>query len=537
MKQFKPLSQPKETPANLVPTIHSLNPKLQLNPYQRILLCYTTFRSPDPFLSHTFLRTLLQWWFLFSGKQRPTHRTGNSFSFLPFFRMGENETRNTSDDSAVAGVSCENKELCRIYSRSSTAMQHLFSEPPIWSNLGDTSLVSTVCPITSILSQEELTKGSVAVVPADQWITSAASGVVDFFPDRVKVDGKYQTSEKWKNATVADLRQAVAKKLRFTRWGVYSYFGRLALRVVVPKEEYGKVTAVARALQLQIERVTSSPICVAQLTIRNVSGTTDAVPLRVYLAQRRVESTYPVSWGKVVSTESETTVLAYIPVDLTAKDHFSEMADGVRTVFTPMLAPAQGAAAEVTERTKKVQDAWVPVTADDIGRDGEKVRSDSEAGDDEDMARALTSAAESLTILNEAIEAQRRALGKTTGSWKAYNLGAEAQCAALDVIEEIRKESMRDLDEAAAESFAAWLNACPSPARVLEKATVGEAGKSQAYLSLERTLSASAKPPKASALSELNASARHAAGGGRPSFASAARSPHHGSADKNRVRR
>ncbi|WP_395142079.1 hypothetical protein [Armatimonas sp.] len=438
----------------------------------------------------------------------------------------------------------DQSKLCRIYSRSSTAIQHLFSEAPVWSKLGETSLVSTVCPIASILSQEELTKGSVAVVPADQWITAAASGVVDFFPDRVKIDGKYQMPEKWKNATVADLRQEVAKKLRFTRWGVYSYFGRLAVRVVVPKEEYGKVTTVARALQLQIERVSSSPICVAQLTIRNVSGITDAVPLRVYLAQRRVESTYPVSWGKVVSTESETTVLAYIPVDLTAKDHFSEMTDGVRTIFTPMLAPAQGAAAEVTERTKKVHDAWVPVTADDIGRDGEKVLSDSEAGADEDMApderdhaRALTSAAESLKILNEAIDSQKRALRKTTGSWKAYNLGAEAQCAALDVLEEIRKESMRDLDEAAAETFAAWLNACPSPARILEKATVGAAEKSQALMSLERALTTSAKPPKASALSELNATARHAAGGGRLSYAAAARSSHNGGADKHRGRR
>ena len=71
--------------------------------------------------------------------------------------------------------------------------------------------------------------------------------------------------------------------------------------------------------------------------------------------------------------------------------------------------------------------------------------------------------------MNEAIDAQKRALRKTTGSWKAYNLGAEAQCAALDVLEEIRKESMRDLDEAAAETFAAWLNACPSQARILEK--------------------------------------------------------------------
>ena len=430
-----------------------------------------------------------------------------------------------------------------MYARPS-AVDHLFHEPPIWSQLGATGIVSTICRVSSIGNLEEMRKGAIAIVPEDQWITQSETGIVDFFSERVKVDGKYQIDPKWQKATIEDMKREIEKKVTFVRWGVYAYFGRLALRVVVTKESYGKITASARALNLQIERVSASPICVAQLTVRNVSGSADAVPLRVYEAQCLIADRYPVSWGRSTTTETETTVLAYITQDLTAKDHFSNMQDGVRTIFTPMLAAAEGkgTSSKTSERTKTVHDSWTLLQLDDV--ECEK-REDGAAADTtmerppEEVESELATAMVSLNLLNDSIEAQKRALMKTAGSWKAYNLGAAAECAALGVLDELRTQAMEHRDEVQAEHFAAWLNACPSPAKILEKASAEPMSTKETVACLERAPNRSAQPPKVAALSELHATARLAVGVGRQSFAAAAmkgREARTVSADKRRAR-
>lgn len=435
------------------------------------------------------------------------------------------------------------QELCRVYAKPA-AVDNLFDVPPVWSQLGSTGILSTICRVSSIKKMDEMQKAAIAIVPQAQWIAQAEDGIVDFFPERVRVNGKYETDPKWKGVNIIGIHAELAKAINFTRWGVYSYYGRLALRVVVPKEHYGTVTAIARALHLQIERVSASPICVAQLTVRNVSGSADAVPLRVYEAQYRIANTYPVSWGKSTTTETETTVLAYITQDLTAKDHFSEMQDGVRTIFTPMLAAAAGKSTptETMERTKAVHDSWTLLQLDDV--ECEK-REDGTAADttmersSEEREIELATATTSLSILNDSIEAQKRALRKTAGSWKAYNLGAAAECAALGVLDELRTRAMEQRDEVQAEHFAAWLNACPSPAKILEAASAGPSSTKETVACLERALSRSAQPPKVSTLSELNATARQAASGGQQSYSTAALkglSARTGRADNRRAR-
>jgi hypothetical protein len=141
----------------------------------------------------------------------------------------------------------------------------------------------------------------------------------------------------------------------------------------------------------------------------------------------------------------------------------------------------------------------------------------------EEVENELATAMVSLTLLNESIEAQKRALLKTAGSWKAYNLGATAECAALGVLDEIRNQAMERRDEVQAEHFAAWLNACPSPAKILEKASAEPMGTKETVACLERALNRSAQPPKVAALSELNATARQAVGVGRQSYVAVAR--------------
>jgi hypothetical protein len=441
------------------------------------------------------------------------------------------------------------QDLCRVYAKPAT-VDHLFDVPPVWSQLGGTGLLSTVCRVSSITSRDEMQKKAIAVVSQEHWIALAEAGIVDFFSERVRVNGKYETHPRWQQATIESIKREVGLNISFTKWGVYSYFGRLALRVVVPKEQYGKVAAVARALSLQIERVSSSPVSVAQLTVRNVSGSTDTVPLRVHEEQCRVEANYSVSWGRVTSTETETTVLAYIQSELTAKDHYSELKDGVRTIFTSMLATTGGKAtsAEVTEKTKAICDSWTPLALDDIEgtpkEDGTVAVADT-AGDadmersKEEKENALATAMTSLDILNTAIEAQKQALRKTAGSWKAYNLGAAAECAALGVLDELRKHAMEDRDETAAEQFAAWLNACPSPAKILEAASAGPRKDKDKIECLESALNMSAQPPKVSALSELNVTARQAGGDVRPTYLATAikgRGARPSSADHRRVR-
>ena len=185
----------------------------------------------------------------------------------------------------------------------------------------------------------------------------------------------------------------------------------------------------------------------------------------------------------------------------------------------------KGTSAEFTERTKAVHDSWTPLGLDDIesNKRGDGTATDATMEQSsEEKESGLAIAMTSLSILNNAIEAQKRALRKTANSWKAYNLGATAECAALGVLDELRTHSMGDRDEADAESFAAWLNACPSPAKILETASARPVSSTDAVACLERALGKSAQPPKASLLSELNATARQAAGGGQKTYAAAA---------------
>lgn len=388
----------------------------------------------------------------------------------------------------------------------------------VWSKVEETGLLCAVADPLVTADFHTIVASSVAAMPQDEWALTREAGAVDFFPARRRTsDNRHTTVERYASLEngkemIDCLLATVKSRIPFTKWSVFAYWGRIALRVIVPKDVYHLVPEVARDLELQFERVSPSPISVAKLVIRNVSGNYDEIAIHVNEAQRKVRQLYNnVSWGKVEGTSSETSFLVYIAEVLTIKDHFATLKDGIRTVFTTSFTERNDTES-IMKAVDQITTTWVRV--DHLSD------SDSDCAD-QDMAAPKPSEEErqadktlSIDFINEAIDAARKALKKTALSWNLLRLPHDLKLSALDVLDKKRNLAMADRTHSlhdSADMYAAWLNSCPTPADIARfTADEQEPEFVLSLAALQKALSQT-QTPKADVLKELGGSRTYAA--------------------------
>lgn len=372
---------------------------------------------------------------------------------------------------------------------------HMFTRPLIWTLLhAEGKMYTTILGDTDIVDMVKLKQRAICVVPFAEMVAGDETGLIDFWPDRVKVGEKYGVPERWKNHTVSGLKQEIEKVFPIEQWGAHCYWGKAALRVRVPKAQYAGIAKVARGLGLQFERVGTSPISTAMLKVRNVSGTQDGFVLAVHQAQSEIEARFPgMSWGRGDMSLTETTAIAYVPQVLTVSDHLTSLRDGYRVVFTPSLAQPS-TKVEIASIVKAVKDVAEKVLCDDT-LENYAIKEDQCPVDQRANAEL------ELQLINEALASARTALAKAERSWRPLNLPSATVIATIEALSEAGKKIRADQEHDSIETFAAWVNLCPTPATVSTHFTVGE--DTPALGRLQTLLGGTFPPTKPKMLSEL----------------------------------
>lgn len=361
----------------------------------------------------------------------------------------------------------------------------------LWAPSGKTRLFSTVVRESNVKDLGKLRKSAALVVPEKYWPSRDEIGAVDFWPRRVNVKkGEWVTHPTWKDKGIVDILHALRTEMGDVRYGAAMYYGKLALRVIVPKGSYCRVNEIANRLHLQMERVGASPVSVARMTVRVLSGSSDQLSVYLDDAASIIEAKYPgVEWGRQVWDIGSVSVLAFIPSDLNYSDHINEMENGVRLSFTPSFDDSRGPS-ECEKHAKKVAEAFIPTQEEDSSED-----SAPDISDDQDFD--MCARKQEKALLKEGLVAEKAALLKSTKSWGVLRLPDEITLAAIDLIAKVRV--VDDLD--AVEARVGWLNTCPTPAQVLER--LANATPPEILLPLQTALCGTATPPSAKALATL----------------------------------
>ena len=165
----------------------------------------------------------------------------------------------------------------------------------IWTSVQGTVVKSTLVSTTELCALEPLQElPGVLITDEETWIRGDLAGQVDFAPLRAKgADGKWQIPERYKGYSFGALKALLAEKLGAGRFAARSFWGRRAIRAVVPPATYGKVAALAAELGLEFRRVSPSPVGVALLTVKVIKGCVEELPFAVRAACEGVKAKYP----------------------------------------------------------------------------------------------------------------------------------------------------------------------------------------------------------------------------------------------------
>ena len=289
------------------------------------------------------------------------------------------------------------------------------------------------------------------------------------------------------------------------RFAARSFWGRRAIRAVVPPATYGKVAALAAELGLEFRRVSPSPVGVALLTVKVIKGCVEELPFAVRAACEMVKAKYPdACFGRQTAGAGMVSVVVYITQPLTVKDHYDVMKDGIRTTLTSSFGDK-----EATKEVDKAADAVLAVIqkeCDEQHAIAEETPPELvETGETDDsggntMAVDVETAHADAATANfrcQALEAETDGLRRTVKSWRILHLPSDVCVAAVAVIGALRTS----VDVEDIENRAAFLALCPTPALIMdETARVGRA--TEAVEHLRRTLQATPKPPSTKILSE-----------------------------------
>ena len=403
----------------------------------------------------------------------------------------------------------------------------------IWTSVQGTFVKSTLVSTTELCALEPLQElPGVLITDEETWIRGDLAGQVDFAPLRAKgADGKWQIPERYKGYSFGALKALLAEKLGAGRFAARSFWGRRAIRAVVPPATYGKVAALAAELGLEFRRVSPSPVGVALLTVKVIKGCVEELPFAVRAAREGVKAKYPdACFGRQTAGAGMVSVVVYITQPLTVKDHYDFVRDGVRTTLTSSFGDK-----EATKEVDKAADAVLAVIEQECGEQHAIAACEAPpglVGADEpgesgvDVVRAMDvdvetarADAATATFRCQALDAEADGLRRTVKSWRILHLPSDVCVAAVTVIEALRtSDGVEDIEDRAA-----FLALCPTPATILdETAKTGRA--SGAVERLRDTLLVAPKPPSTKMLSE--APGPNGAFGSQPrtrTFAQAAR--------------
>ena len=377
----------------------------------------------------------------------------------------------------------------------------------IWTSVQGTFVKSTLVSTTELCALVPLQQlPGVLITDEETWIRGDLAGQVDFAPLRAKgADGKWQIPERYKGYSFETLKALLAEKLGAGRFAARSFWGRRAIRAVVPPATYGKVAALAAELGLEFRRVSPSPVGVALLTVKVVRGCVEELPFAVRAACEGVKAKYAdACFGRQTAGAGMVSVVVYITQPLTVKDHYDVMRDGVRTTLTSSFGDK-----EATKEVDKAADAVLKVVQKECNRQHaiatetppELVEADKpgESGGGAmavDVGTAYADAA-TATFRCQALDAEADGLRRTVKSWRILHLPSDVCVAAVAVIEALRtSDGVEDIEDRAA-----FLALCPTPATILdEMAQTGRA--SGAVERLREALQVAPKPPSTKMLSE-----------------------------------
>jgi hypothetical protein len=357
--------------------------------------------------------------------------------------------------------------LLRVYAISVTKMKPFFADftRVIWTQVQNMRMFSAIVCMSDILDLSELKEAAVLVVESNGWLNDEP-GTVDFWPDREFLGEKWVASPRWASKGVRDILSCVKAEMSVNSWGAAEWFGKEALRVVVPAAAYTKVEKFAVANKLQFRRVTPPNISTAKLSVKVISGSDDRLPLATFYARQMVEKELmgsSVAWGRQELCPGAVEVIVFTTKKVVASDAFSAFEEGIRVSFTPFLTSVGALPqAEIDEKlsTLSVPSATAQQTADcpAMGAEG---------GDDiDDEVMAALRKVE----LENAHNSRAKSIKKMVVSWSVLNLPKEVVASALGAVIDVAKESDdHDPDVSLVEETAAWVNLCPTPSEVLNK--------------------------------------------------------------------
>ena len=367
------------------------------------------------------------------------------------------------------------------------------------------------CQVDNCQHKRTLRAGAAAAVAGsltdeDSWIRGDPAGQVDFAPLRTRgTDGKWRVPERYTGCSFESLKTLLAARLGAGRFAARSFWGRRAVRAVIPPATYGKVAAFAADLGLEFRRVSPSPVGVALLTVKVVRGCVEELPFAIRAAREEVKARYTdACFGRQTAGAGMVSVVVYITQPLTVKDHYDVMKDGIRTTLTSSFGDK-----EATKEVDKAADAVLAVIqkeCDEQHAIAEETPPELvETGETDDsggntMAVDVETAHADAATANfrcQALEAETDGLRRTVKSWRILHLPSDVCVAAVAVIGALRTS----VDVEDIENRAAFLALCPTPALIMdETARVGRA--TEAVEHLRRTLQATPKPPSTKILSE-----------------------------------
>lgn len=377
----------------------------------------------------------------------------------------------------------------------------------IWTSVQGTFVKSTVVSTTELCALAPLQKlPGVLITDEETWIRGDPPGQVDFAPLRVRgADGKWEVPERYRGYAFATLTALIAEKLGAGRFAARSFWGRRAVRAVIPPASYGRVAAVAAELGLEFRRVSPSPVGVALLTVRVIKGCVEELPFAVRAACEGVKAKYAdACFGRQMTGAGKVSVVVYITQPLTVKDHYDVVGNGIRTTLTTSFESDKEAPKEVVKAADAVlgviqreineQHAIAEVTPEPAGT-GET--GGSRGGAMVVDVEAAQADAATANFRCQALEAEADGLRRTVKSWRILHLPSDVCVAAVAVIDALRTSV--DVDDI--EDRAAFLTLCPTPAAILDDtAKTGRA--SEAAELLRGTLLVAPKPPSTKVLNE-----------------------------------
>lgn len=387
----------------------------------------------------------------------------------------------------------------------------------VWSGVPGTTIQSALIQQVNIKSETELRTAGVLVLNENSWIRGDHEGQVDFLPARVRDGKKWVLPDMYKDYTFEQLRKRVSETFGATRFAAHSYWGRPAIRAVIPPNKYTQLVELAKEIGMEFRRVSESPVSVAKLTVKVVKGSVTELPFAVATEVAGIKQQYPTAgFGKQTHLRGQVEVLVYIDHKLKVSDHRSAMTDGIRRTFTTSFERTGGA--ELGKEADEIADAFLLGVEED--------KEDEAAEGDADIADADIADRAEKGFRRAALEAEADSLRRAVASWKALCLPVEVGKAALAVLKaerEANEVSLKDVE--AIEERASYLALCPTPAMILE----ARKQDNEHVVKLREALEEAASPPAINLQNDTRLGTR---GPGTKTYAQAARGGRGGGTDR-----